>query len=251
MSAMKIDVTDSVFCQGAMSTFTGIFPNSGNTNLTWNFGDNNDTLRGRNPVSYNYNYPDSFLVTLKATFRACPEEVATRKIWVMPQPQINLGTDTVICQGGNPILLSDKINGSNLSARWIWSTGQTGSSIYVGAPGEYFVQVNLNGCFASDTIMIGRSCYMDVPNSFTPNGDGVNDYFLPRQYLTRGLTQFKMDVYNRWGEMIFTTTTLDGRGWDGTFHALDQPQGVYVYVIDATFDDGHKEHQQGNVTLLR
>ena len=90
-----------------------------------------------------------------------------------------------------------------------------------------------------------------MPNVFTPNGDGINDYFFPRQLLTRGLTSFSMNVYNRWGQIVFTSTSIDGRGWDGTFNGVSQPEGVYVYIIDATFKDGQKEHHQGNLTLLR
>ena len=92
---------------------------------------------------------------------------------------------------------------------------------------------------------------MDIPNAFTPNGDGVNDYFYPRQMLTRGMTTFSMNIYNRWGQLIYQTTSIDGRGWDGNFNNIQQPEGVYVYIIDATFQDGQTEHHQGNVTLLR
>src|SRR5207247_2239309 len=101
------------------------------------------------------------------------------------------------------------------------------------------------------TIKVANDCYMNIPNVFSPNGDGMNDYFFPRQYLTRGLTSFSMEIFNRWGQKVFESTSLDGSGWDGKLNGNDQPVGVYVYVIDATFKDGQKEHHQGNVTLLR
>ena len=109
----------------------------------------------------------------------------------------------------------------------------------------------MDGCTGSDTVNVSNDCYLDVPNVFTPNGDGLNDYFLPRQLLSKGLASFSMEIYNRWGQVIFTTSSIDGRGWDGKFNDTPQPEGVYVYVIDATFVDGQKEHHQGNVTLLR
>ena len=92
---------------------------------------------------------------------------------------------------------------------------------------------------------------MNLPNVFSPNGDGVNDYFYPRQMLTRGLTSFNMNIYNRWGQLVYQTNSIDGRGWDGNFNNIPQPTGVYVYIIDATFKDGQVEHHQGNLTLLR
>ena len=92
---------------------------------------------------------------------------------------------------------------------------------------------------------------MDIPNAFSPNGDGINDYFLPRPLLARGLVSFTMTIYNRWGQVIFESGNTEGRGWDGKLNGLEQPEGVYVYLIEATFKDGQMEKHQGNVTLLR
>jgi gliding motility-associated-like protein len=92
---------------------------------------------------------------------------------------------------------------------------------------------------------------MDIPNAFTPNGDGLNDYFFPRQQLSSGLVTFSMQIYNRWGQEIFATTNIDGRGWDGKFNGVDQPEGVFIYIIEGTFRDGQKESHKGNVTLVR
>lgn len=75
--------------------------------------------------------------------------------------------------------------------------------------------------------------------------------FLPRELLSSGLTSFKMSIYNRWGEQIFTTSAIDGRGWDGKYNNVPQPQGVFVYVIDASFINNVKKTFKGNVTLMR
>ena len=96
-----------------------------------------------------------------------------------------------------------------------------------------------------------KNCYVDIPNSFTPNGDGTNDYFLPRQLMAKGLNKFRMSVYNRWGQLMFETEQVNGRGWDGRFNDKEQPVGVYVYLIEASFENGVTEKYQGNVTLLR
>jgi len=162
-----------------------------------------------------------------------------------------LGPDTAICPGGAPIILTDNINSKVSGAQWKWNTGQTTSSITVVQPGDYSVGITIHGCRTYDEIVVGNDCFMNIPNIFTPNGDGLNDFFLPREFLAKGLTSFKMDIYNRWGQKIFETTNLTGSGWDGKFNDVPQPEGVYVYMIDATFKDGQKEHRQGNVTLLR
>jgi gliding motility-associated-like protein len=165
-------------------------------------------------------------------------------------PKINLGKDTAICPGLTGMLqLSDPM-ASNVN-QYLWSTGETSSSILINQPGYYWVRVNNGECAMTDSIWIKRDCYLNIPNSFSPNGDGLNDYFLPRELLSSGLTSFKMSIYNRWGEQIFTTTAIDGRGWDGKYNNVPQPQGVFVYVIDASFINNVKKTFKGNVTLMR
>ncbi|MGN6569765.1 MAG: gliding motility-associated C-terminal domain-containing protein [Flavipsychrobacter sp.] len=97
-----------------------------------------------------------------------------------------------------------------------------------------------------------NKCYLDIPNAFTPDGDGVNDYFFPRQLLSAGVIQFYMGIYNRWGEKVFETSQTDGRGWDGRLNGNLQPEGVYVYLIKVRFAGSDTENlYKGNVTLLR
>ncbi len=60
-----------------------------------------------------------------------------------------------------------------------------------------------------------------------------------------------MQVMNKWGQVIFETNKLDGRGWDGVYNGKDQPQGVYIYLIEAEIDSMQTERYQGNITLMR
>ena len=250
ISAISIALTDTVICEGTYITYTGTYQSIGYTGNIWNFGDGT-FVSNANPVMHAFDGTGVFTITVTARYRICPDTSASRTVTVIPQPAIYLGSDTSICAGSEPVTLTDNINAGNPLASWIWSTGQTTSSISVTTPGTYYATVNVNNCYASDTVLVQSNCYMDIPNAFTPNGDGVNDYFFPRQLLTKGLATFSMNIYDRWGELVFQTTSIDGRGWDGKFNGVDQPNGVFVYNIDATFIDGQKEHHQGNVTLLR
>ncbi len=250
LSAINLAVTDSAICKSTYITFTGTFTNIGNTGVTWYFGDG-DSIKGVNPVIHAYEAAGTYIVSVRADFRACKDTFVSKSVTVVSAPNVNLGADTTICPGSEAITLTDLINAQNPDAKWLWSTGQTTPSIAITAPGYYSLIVGVGGCYSTDTIWVQNDCYMNIPNVFTPNNDGLNDYFFPRQYLTKGLAGFKMDIYNRWGQLIFETTTLDGSGWDGRLNNVDQPEGVYVYIIDATFKDGQKEHHQGNVTLLR
>lgn len=60
-----------------------------------------------------------------------------------------------------------------------------------------------------------------------------------------------MQIYNRWGQLLFETKKLDGAGWDGKFNNTQQPEGVYIYVIEATVDGKNIEKYHGNISLLR
>jgi gliding motility-associated-like protein len=165
-------------------------------------------------------------------------------------PVIYLGPDSSMCLGSAPVLLKDMINEGNPDARWLWNTGDTTASVSIKHYGHYEAKVTIDGCSASETINIQKDCYIDIPNAFTPNGDGVNDYFFPRQYLSKGVIGFTMSIFNRWGEKIFVTTNPEGRGWDGRFNGKMQPAGVYIYRITVNLKNGRTENYCGNVTML-
>ncbi len=250
LSPLSLGLSDSVLCKSTYVTFLGDYTTIGNTGITWDFGDG-DSIKNLNPVSHAYDAVGTFTVSATAHFRACRDTTVSRVVKLYPAPSVYLGPDTTICPGSESLILRDANNATNALAKWKWNTGQTTSAITVTAPGNYIVKVTIDGCDATDSIWVANDCYMNIPNVFSPNGDGMNDYFYPRQYLTKGLTSFKMSIYNRWGQLLFETTSLNGSGWDGKFNDVDQPEGVYVYVIDARFHDGQKEHHQGNITLIR
>ncbi len=250
LSPVSIQVSDSVLCRSTSVTFKGVYTGIGNTGVSWFFGDG-DSIVNINPVIHSYDAAGQFTVSVIAHYRVCKDVGTSRVINLFASPNVYLGGDTSICPGSTALKIGDNINAGNSAARWKWTTGQTTPFISVVAPGRYGLKVIVDGCESSDSIWVINDCYMNIPNVFTPNGDGSNDYFFPRQYLTKGLTSFKMEIYNRWGQLVFETTTLNGAGWDGKFNDKDQPVGVYVYKMDATFKDGQKETHQGNVTLLR
>ena len=87
---------------------------------------------------------------------------------------------------------------------------------------------------------------IDVPNAFTPNGDGINDKVFVRGY---GITKMIWRIYNRWGVLVFQTANRL-EGWDGTYKGSVQPTEVYNYVLDAEFGAGVKFQKKGDITLL-
>lgn len=222
------------------------------TGLTWDFGDGTGLENLYHKNYHSFENPGSYTVTINTHQPVCEGLTATANIFVKPYPVVNLGSDTSVCPNGTPVGLSSKSFLTDPAAiKWLWSTGVTNPIIRVIEPGTYTLTADWNGCKTSDEIEVKRDCYTDLPNSFTPNGDGHNDYFYPRQLLSRGVTEFSMTIFDRWGQKIFETRNIDGRGWDGKFNDQDQPVGVYIYQISASFKDGTNENFTGNVTLLR
>ncbi len=250
VSFLKLTKNDSALCQGEAITFTGSYLNYGYVGNTWNFGDGT-IISNSNPILHAYEEPGTYTVSLTAKYRVCPDTTIKTAITISPYPAVNVGTDTALCPGSDGLTITEIANAGNTAASWIWNTGDTSSSINVTQPGIYYTTVKVNGCAASDSVLVKNDCYINIPNGFTPNGDGVNDYFFPRQILSSSVTTFSMSIYNRWGQEIFATTSINGRGWDGKFNNTDQPTGVYIYMIEVSFKDGHSEHHQGNITLMR
>lgn len=86
-----------------------------------------------------------------------------------------------------------------------------------------------------------------VPNTFTPNNDGKNDVFY---VYGNTVAKLKLRVYNQWGQFMYESLNIQN-GWDGTFKGQVQPNGVYVYYLEAEFNDGTKTTKKGTITLLR
>lgn len=87
----------------------------------------------------------------------------------------------------------------------------------------------------------------DVPNAFTPGRFGENAIIKVRGF---GIGTMNWKIYNRWGQVVFSSTSKD-LGWDGTFKGALQPMDVYTYVLDVEFTDGKKARKTGDITLLR
>ncbi len=90
------------------------------------------------------------------------------------------------------------------------------------------------------------SMYIYIPNSFTPNGDGLNDTF---GISGQAINTFSMQIFNRWGEKVFETKNAS-QTWDGTFNGQKVQQGVYVYKITAANNTGRKSAKEGTVTVV-
>ena len=134
---------------------------------------------------------------------------------------------------------------------YVWSTGETATTIAVTSPGLYSVTATQGGCSATAQIRV-EGCHLELvlPNAITPSsGDGLNDcFFIPEGY-TANISLFKVYIYNRWGELVFYSTDKNFR-WYGEYRDQTQYQAVYSYVIEYTDLAGRPTRLSGSVTVL-
>jgi len=151
------------------------------------------------------------------------------------------------------------INLSEDADNWLWVFPDTTFSIDLNPvhqfpeEGDYEVKLityNNSGCVDSISyvIRVSEPLALFYPNAFTPNGDGLNDYFKP---LGASLAEYDLNIYNRWGQVIFSGDELSA--WDGREKPDGKlaPNGVYVFRIELKDERFEKKVITGRVTLIR
>lgn len=156
--------------------------------------------------------------------------------------EVNIGNDTIICPSETLILVATKEN-----ATYLWQDNSTGSTFDVTQAGTYWVEVTIDSCIASDTIIVTmQDCEIafGMPNVFSPNGDGVNDLFEPK--LSKGIVSVNTVIYNRWGNKMFETNDPLIK-----WKAEDVSNGVYFWFVNYTDINGIENSLNGYVTVMR
>lgn len=102
---------------------------------------------------------------------------------------------------------------------------------------------------ATPLTILASESVLTFPNAFSPNGDGINDFFKPKTF--ESIVEFHATIYNRWGQKIYEWNDVRGDGWDGTFNGKDVKQGVYYIQVKARGADGREFLIKKDVNLLR
>jgi gliding motility-associated-like protein len=106
---------------------------------------------------------------------------------------------------------------------------------------------DINGCIDSARTKVIPETDIYIPNTFTPNNKGLNNFFKAEGYNIR---DFKLEIYDRWGEKIIVLNSLEEK-WDGTYKNKDCPDGVYTWKATYVNTYGREKELKGHITLLR
>lgn len=224
----------------------------------WNL-DDQGTSTLQNPAA-SYTVFGSKQITLSVSNGTC-SDTATNTILLDNTLKAAFETNDLLCPEDAATFINNSI-GDITNYYWDFGNG-TSSTLQVPPPLHYpvlslektypvrLIVKNNDGCSdtAVNTIDVLKSCYIAIPNAFTPNGDGLNDYLYPTNAYKADALEFS--VYNRLGQLVFHTTNWTIK-WDGTFKSMPQDSGVFVWLLSYTNrDTGKKIFQKGSTTLIR
>lgn len=166
--------------------------------------------------------------------------------------EIDLGENISLCEGEDYVVNVTTVK-SNLSPNYLWSTGETASTITISKPGTYSVKVKTGNCLFSDEVTVGGSVTdvsKIIPNVFTPNADGKNDLL---DFSAASLAEFHFKLYNRWGELAYQSNDAAEK-WNGQSNAKDIQEGTYFWILDyqsSCAPDKALLSKKGTMTILR
>jgi gliding motility-associated-like protein len=217
----------------------------------WSLGDGDSTFT-ENPV-HAYKYSGIYnVVLISENINSCIDTIM--KQIVIDNFSPFAGDDTLIVKGSQ--VQFDATGG--IQYAWSPPTNLSDTDTYnpvgfypdTGVFSYTVFVVSPYGCSGYDTItvtVVNQAEFL-VPNAFTPNGDGLNDYFKPIAVGYRNLNYFR--IFDRWGEEVYSSASLE-TGWDGTFHKKKEDSGTYYWEISYTDRFGKTGSMKGDVELIR
>ncbi|MEO6729895.1 MAG: PKD domain-containing protein [Ferruginibacter sp.] len=218
----------------------------------WNFGDGQTDITA-NPTHL-YGSENTFTVSLFITnSNGCNSDTVSKPITVYPYPVANAGPDRVVLEGGS-IILQPVATGNGL--KYLWSPPTYLNSITSATPTvvtpladiTYTMTVTASGnCSVSDNVLVTILKAPKIPNTFTPNGDGINERWLIK-YL-ESYPECRIQVFTRAGQKVYESKGYsDATAWDGNLNGKSLPIDTYYYILEP--GSGRKA-MTGYVTIIK
>ena len=184
---------------------------------------------------------------------ACTAEI-TMAIRYFPPIELDLQDTFHIC--GRESLTFDISQNNNYPKFTTYQVVDNQPIFSLNQPGDYTAMVTTPCEFQQQNFTIVDDLQLadkiQFPNVFTPNNDGLNDDFRP--YTELEFSQYELKIYNRWGQLVFHTNTLQA-AWDGNFKGKNSPSDVYIYYFKGLTDNCKRANEviekKGDLTLIR
>ncbi len=220
------------------------------TTYLWSTGSTDSTITVTQPGTY------WVQTTINSRFVAGDTIVVD---YFPPNYTLSLPDTVTFCEGTEAVIQATTLPSQySILTVYLWNTGSTLTGIQVRNRGLYYLNAQ-TPCYnlADSTWALQDFCesYLWVPNAFTPDGDGTNDYFA----FQGAPAPVKLSIYDRWGKRVFYSDNYQNN-WDGSYQGQDLPVGVYTYLIEylyinpnATQPDpkGSERQVRGTVTIIR
>lgn len=216
----------------------------------WNLANGNSSTL-QNPSK---KFLDSGTFTISYYFlngQGCVSDTASKPVTVYPYPVLQLGPNLKVLEGGVITIKPKFVYGSGLQYQWLPSTYLNSDTAAApkSSPADdityKLILTGSGGCSVSDTIFIQVLRSPEVPNAFSPNGDGFNDTW--RIKYLESYPGAVIDVYNRYGQIVFHSIGYD-QDWDGNYNGKPMPVGTYYYIINPK---NGRQILTGSVTIIR
>ncbi len=160
---------------------------------------------------------------------------------------MDLGSSITQCEG-TVVSLSPVVP---VGLQYEWSDGVLGAERQVTTAGQYELIGALEECIASGSVEVTfEKCEpkIYVPNAFSPNDDGINDFF---EIYGEGFEILHLKIFNRWGGLVFNGTGNNAK-WNGGIKGKKAQSGVYVYLLEyLNVYNSQREINSGNVIILK
>ncbi|MCA6450929.1 MAG: gliding motility-associated C-terminal domain-containing protein [Chitinophagaceae bacterium] len=246
------NVSASQLCYGDIVNFTdkSYAGSSAISKWVWDLGGGASSAV-QNP-NKQFNDSGSFITRLYFFNNdGCISDTATQSLTVYPNPKLLLPHMITVLAGGQVTLTPTYVFGNELSYLWTpptYLSSDTAATPKAIPDDDITYQLKLTargGCSVTDTIFIRVLKGPEVPNAFSPNGDGIHDTWKIK-YLD-GYPGATIDVYNRYGQIVFRSLGYD-KEWDGTRNGNPLPVGTYYYIINPR---NGRQIITGSVTLIK
>lgn len=255
-------------CEPLTVQFTNLTKYADANTYQWDFGDGS-TSTDSDPL-HTYLHHGKYSVSLSASNSSGKTITETKlsviDVFVRPVASFKITPPVIYIPGG--VMYTANLSADASTFYWDFGDGET--SIEVRPEHLYkkdglftimLVATNDSNCSdtarVADAVFVKKANEVLVPNAFSPGngsngtigggGDGKNDVFLP---LMRGVTEFEMLIFNRWGQLLFETHDVT-IGWDGYYQGKLCEQDVYMYKLTAVLANGEKLIRVGDVNLIR